>query len=413
MAAVFVAGWVASLAAAASAQGVVRVVAIDGKRVEGTLLGLDVEGGLHLATGEGEKTRPLEELRAIDNDDARPVDMPTTGLVVLRSGRSLRANVRGVANEDGKLGLRLELPPARGLCTVPLSTITALRFTDQARADGEGFDEALRDGSRRDLLFAYRRGDPAQGLVRLTVVLDRFEQRGDDLFVAVEFDGKKQPPQPLSKVYAVVLGQGAAPDAQPGVRATVHIAAGPTFTGRLSSIEPTRDRCVLRLDEGCDLDLPWRAVARIDLRSDRLVYLSDLDPVAVEQIPALTRKWPWLRDAAPLGRGIQLRGETFERGLVLIPHTKLTFDIGGRFDRFQATVGIDDRAGDMGDAVVRVIGDGRVLFEAKGVRPRTLPYPVEVSVKDVHKLVLEADFGERLDFGDHCAFADARVVRDS
>ncbi|MEZ5966721.1 MAG: NPCBM/NEW2 domain-containing protein [Planctomycetota bacterium] len=397
-------------AGAIAAQSTVRIVAIDGKRCEGALLGMDADGTVRFATTEGEKARPLDELRRIDNQASEPVDMPTTGMIVLRSGQTLRGNVRGVV--DGG-HLRVEVPPARQPVTLPTSVLRALRFTDQARSDGEAFDDALRDGSRRDLLFAYRRGDPTQGMVRLTVAVHHFEQADEQVAVAVEFDGKMQPAQPLGKLYAIVFGQGAAPDRQGGASTTVHTNGGPVFTGHLVALEPAKDRCVLRLDEGCELDVPWRFVERLDVRSDRLVYLSDMEPTEVQQTAALTRKWPWLRDASLLGDGLQLSGSTYERGLVLIPRTRLTFDLGGRFDRFEAVVGIDDRAGGLGHAVVRVLGDEAVLFEAKAVQPRSLPYPVDVSVKDVRKLVLEVDFGERLDLGDHCVFADARVVRDS
>jgi len=391
----------------------VQVTAIDGKQFAGTLLGLGSDGQLRVATPAGEVARPLEELRKITNQAAHAADLTPTGLLVLRSGLSLRANVRGVPGDRDAPALTVELPPARGEVTIPVRAIAALRVTDLPRADGEGFDDAVRTGSGRDLLFAYRRGDPGQGLVRLTVRVDHFEMRDDEVHVVVEFGGELQPPQPLRKVYGIVLGQGAAPDVQEGPRTTVAVAGGPEFSGRLKALDPANDRCVLRLDEGCDLDLPWQVVATLTVRSDRLVYLSDLEPTEVEQTPALTRKWDWLRDRAPLGPGIELRGTRYERGLVLIPRTRLTFDLGGKFDRFEAMVGIDDRAGDMGDAVVRVRGDGAVLFEAASVRRGNLPYAVSVPVKDVRKLVLEADFGDRLDLGDHCAFAEARVLKDA
>lgn len=399
------------------AQDLVRVDAIDGKRITGTVIGF-ADGTLRLAPAAseqavGEWARPLDELRTITHEATVPAELPPAGLVVLWSGQTLRGNVRGVKSDGGVTNLLVDVPPARALASIPLRSIRALRCTDQARSDGEGFEEALREGANRDLLFAYRRGDPSQGLIRLTVAVAHFEQQGDDVFVVVDFDGKRQPAQPLAKIYAIVLGQGAAPDPQRGARTTAHVTGGPAFTGLLTALDPATDRCVLRLDEGCELDLPWQRVVRLAIRSDRMVYLSDLDPIEVAQTPALTRKWEWLRDRAPMGAGIELRGELYERGLVLIPRTRLTFDLGGRFDRFEATVGIDDRAGDVGDAIVRISGDGNVLFEAENVRRGTLPHPVRVSVKDVRRLVLETDFGERLDLGDHCAFADARVLRDS
>ncbi len=385
---------------------------IEGQQLVGVLRGLDAQGRVVVVDGSGEQARAVDELREIVHGSAVIAEVPPAGLVVLWSGQVLRANVRGVSGEGAASALLVQVPPARELVALPLRTVRAVRITDQPRAHGEGFDDALRESTGRDLLFAYRRGDPAEGVVRLTVALRRFVQESDEVRVVVEFGGKEQPPQPLNKLYGLVLGQGAAPDAQSGARVTAHLAGGLALVGALHALDPAADRCVLRLDEGCDLDLPWRHVARLSVRSDRLVYLSDLEPMKVEQMPALNRTWEWLKDRAPLGTNIVLRGDSYARGLVLIPRTKLVYDIGGRFDRFEAMVGIDDRAADVADAVIRVLGDDKVLFEASHVKRGALPYPVRVAVKDVRRLTLEVDFGDNLDLSDHCAFAEARVLRD-
>lgn len=401
------------LASVASAQTPVRVTAINGKQTAGELRGLDAQGRLIVAAAGAEVAHALDEIRDIVPAGAVPVAPPPAGLVMLWSGTTLRANVRGVVGTGATSALLVEVPPARSHVALPLRTVRALRTTEQPHADGDSFDAALADtASKGDKLFAYRRGDASLGIVRLTVTVQRIVQEGDDVRVIVDLDGKEQPPLPLGKVYGVVFGAGVAPDAQGGARVTVQTAGGAAFTGTLQALAPAEDRLVLRLDEGCAIDLPWRHVARLDVRSDRLVFLSDLPPSQVEQVPALTRVWPWLKDRAPLGTDIVLRGEAFARGLVLIPRTRLSFDVGARFDRFEAVVGIDDRAADVADAVVRVLGDDKVLFAKEHVRRGALPYPVQVSIKDVRRLTLEVDFGDNLDFSDHVAFADARLLRD-
>ncbi len=396
------------LAATPVAQTRVSIATIAGETLAGELVGVD-GGNLKLRVAATEQIVPLDQLLEVRPETAETVPGSVLAGVMLRSGQRLAANIRGVADGEGGQKLVLDVPPARTCILVPVRAIRALRLVPATAADAAGFADAARDDARRDILFARR---SETDVVRLTVVFKRFEQVGDEVRAVVEFGGKEQPGQPLAKLYGLVFGQGAAPDAQPGPRATVHIAGGGTVTGALAALDPVADRCVLRLDEGADLDFPLRHVARVTFRSDRLVYLSDLDPTVVEQTPALGRTWPWLRDRAPLGDDLRLGGKTHRRGLVLIPRTKLSFDIGGRFDWFETTIGIDDRAGEIGDATVRILGDGKVLYEREHVCPHYLPQAVRLAVKDVRTLTLEADFGERLDLGDHCVFADARVRKD-
>jgi hypothetical protein len=93
------------------------------------------------------------------------------------------------------------------------------------------------------------------------------------------------------------------------------------------------------------------------------------------------------------------------------PRTRLTSDLGGRFDVFEATVGIDDRGGPAAHAIFRVLVDGEVAWESA---PKTLgepPEQVRVELQKCRQLAIEADFGKNYDLGDFCAFADARVVQ--
>lgn len=395
----------AGLVARVEAQTRASVATIAGETLAGELVGIDAAGNLLLRIETAERSLPLDQLLEVRPESAQPVTSVGLGTATLRSGQRLAVLVRGVGDDGRKLVL--EVPPARAPIDVPVHALRALRFMPASAADAAGFAAAVADEGRRDLLFA-KRGE----IVRLTVLFKRFEQVGDEVRAVVEFGGKEQPGQPFDTLYGLVFGQGAVPDPQAGPRATVHVAGGGSFTGALTGLDPAADRCALRLDEGATLDLPLRHVARVTFRSDRLLYLSDLDPASVEQTPALTRTWPWLRDRAPLGDDLRLGGKSHRRGLVLIPRTRLTYDIGGRFDWFEATIGIDDRAGDVADATIRVFGDGKVLFELQHLGRKTPPQALRLAVKDVRQLTLEADFGERLDLGDHCVFADARVRRE-
>jgi hypothetical protein len=226
----------------------------------------------------------------------------------------------------------------------------------------------------------------------------------------VAFDLREQNYEPpLDDVHALVFGNvtGFAPNPQPGPRATVRLDTGERLCGHLVSLAGD---AVLRLDEGADLTVPRARLREITIVSDRMVWLSDLKPT-VEQTPAFDRVWPWTIDRSPAGGQIRLGGRVRERGLVVRPRIKLTYDLRGNYDVFAATIGIEDRGGPQANAVFRVYADGRLLHETTGFTCGMTPVDLELPLDKAQHLVIEADFGKNYDLGDLCVFADARVFK--
>jgi hypothetical protein len=152
-------------------------------------------------------------------------------------------------------------------------------------------------------------------------------------------------------------------------------------------------------------------LASLQVASDRLAWLHELQPTKVEQTPAFDRTWPWSIDRTPVGTGFVLGGKRFEHGLCLVPRTRLTYDLAGKFDVFEATIGIDDRTGPEAHAVFKVLVDDKVVFTSE---PFVRGKAAETLRIDLHKgrtLVLEVDFGKNYDLGDYCVFAEARLVQ--
>lgn len=155
----------------------------------------------------------------------------------------------------------------------------------------------------------------------------------------------------------------------------------------------------------------WSDVVRIDGRSRRVTFLSDLRPTGYEFSPFLEKTWPPAMDRSLRGGPLRVAGREFGRGVVLHSRSLLVFSLAGEYQQFAAEVGILDETGGRGDAAVRVLGDGRVLWEAASVRAGEAPLPIAIDVSDIHVLTLVVDFGNDLDLGDHVVWAQARVIR--
>ena len=91
--------------------------------------------------------------------------------------------------------------------------------------------------------------------------------------------------------------------------------------------------------------------------------------------------------------------------------TRLAYALEGEFERFCATIGIDDAARPRGNVVFRVWGDAEMLFDSGPVTGNDEPRDVRLDVRGVDKLTLLVDFGEQMDLADHADWAAARVIR--
>jgi hypothetical protein len=95
----------------------------------------------------------------------------------------------------------------------------------------------------------------------------------------------------------------------------------------------------------------------------------------------------------------------------MVPKTTQTFALAGKFDEFEATIGIEDRGGPQANAVFRVLVDGKVAFESKEMTISSTPETIRVPLGKCQALALQVDFGKNFDLGDICVFANARVVQ--
>ena len=113
------------------------------------------------------------------------------------------------------------------------------------------------------------------------------------------------------------------------------------------------------------------------------------------------------------GKGIQLGGRVYRRGLCLLPRTTMTFALEpGQFDVFESVIGIDDRSRSQAHAVFRVLVDEKLVYEAEAVTLADPPMELRIPLAGVKKLTLQTDFGKNFDLGDHCVFAGARLVKN-
>jgi len=371
-----------------------------------TIDGRTLEGRLEVAADGTAKVGAAPVLFADVSSFERTgaIANPVPGLhrVWLRSGQQLPASrLIGRPAAAGKPSLLAVTLPSGLTIELPFSTVRAVRHGGSERPEPALFQADLANApANDDLIYVQKDGKAQRSAVTVTGftadTID-FKLRGDDY----DF--------PLVGLAAIVFGKntGFAPDRQPRPRTTVDLVSGESIEGRVLEVAAT---VRLRLDEGAVLDVAPEQLLRLRVASDRLAWLSDLVP-KVEQTPAFDRVWPWSSDRTVAGPGLVLGKKTFARGVAMVPRTRLTYDLGGAFDVFEATIGIDDRGGPDAHAIFRVLVDGAVAFESQPKTLGTPPEPIRVELQKCRQLAVEVDFGKNYDLGDLCVFADARVVQ--
>ena len=89
----------------------------------------------------------------------------------------------------------------------------------------------------------------------------------------------------------------------------------------------------------------------------------------------------------------------------------LTYELKTGYDQLAATVGIDDGARPLGNAIFRVLADGKEVYRSEAVTGRDEPRAILVPIKGAKRLELKVDFGEEQDIGDQADWCDARLIK--
>jgi hypothetical protein len=325
--------------------------------------------------------------------------------LVLVNGDRVRGTVLRLDGEKVQFGFPPQVGDGKPVA-VPLSALSVIWLAPPDDAgEPDRLLRQLADGKRTRDTVRLRNGDVLEGI--LTAL--------DDKALRLEA-GKKQEQVPRDKVAAVALSTELASDLRPkGAYGRVVLANGT----RLSLAGATCDGKTVTATTAFDavIPIPLTEVRALEVFGGRAVYLSDLKPKSYDFTPYFDRKWVWVRDGSVGGRDMVLSGSTYTKGVGLHSASRLTYDLGGAYRRFEAVVGIDDRTGREngreGSVRIGVLVDGKAqdVGGDRELTPRGGPRAVAVNVAGARELTLVVEFGRHQDVLDHVDWADARLVK--
>lgn len=180
---------------------------------------------------------------------------------------------------------------------------------------------------------------------------------------------------------------------------------------RFKTVEITAENVIAETVCLGKLTIDRKSVASIKFASDKIVSLSELKPDVVKLSSLFDSALPYRVDKSSTGKPIMLAGKTYSKGLGVHSYTELSWDIKGDYITFASLVGIDDNASANGNAVVEILGDGKVLKTLK-LAAKSKPVLLSLDIKGVQKLTIRVSMGaDKLPIGDHVSFANARLIK--
>jgi hypothetical protein len=385
-----------------------------------TLSGASIKGELVSVTEtevrirvDNERLIPTMDIVNVEvTPPGRPLPPTTQHLQVrLTDGTTLKCQAFGLAGKKASArlfsGVTVEFPAAA------IQWLLCEAHDEKNHAE---FEELLMKKPSQDKLRLLSRDGQAIN------EFDGFVGDADEQGENIEFtpDGGEKRQVAMNRVRGIVFARSRDANAPAAVCRLYDQFENVFYLHRIGTTSETYH---LESPAGLSFELPKPLAHRFDFSLGKIAYLSDLDPVRLEETPILADLWHYRRDKNLEGEALSLRHlkeikpddtkmfetRTHRKGLALHSRTVIEYEVKG-YNSFRCFLGIDSRVTGPAHAVVRFEGDGKLLDE-QVITGKDAAKDMQLKVTGVSRLRITVDYGEDLDLGDHVILADARVMK--
>jgi len=407
-----------------------NVTSVDRDPVTGTVLGTDNQKRLLVKVPEADAPIGLpldgvEEIAFADRQPSLPAHEQAPLKVVLLDGSTFIGTPAATANPDT---FRLRTTSA-GTVEINIESLSRveMRAHPKAAQDFAPSADELKDRVE-EFKTHFVTGGP--GICDVIEVTDK----GFRLyFPGITKDASSAPLTTFDKVRSIT--RRATKSTEP----TELFGIFSTDTGDVVKGIPQgwdADRLTLRTPHCGTVELKSKVLIAATFKNGRFVYLSDLDPRRVEEVPFIRSPdfkpedhlFSWRRDSAQGGGPLAIRGRHYTKGLGVHAISSLTFRSDKRYTRFTATIGVDDSASELGSVVFKVLVDGQPRDFAivtpgtaksdlkkqpdSGIlRPTDNAVRIEVEITSASEVTLIVEAANDSDVGDRANWANAKFIR--
>jgi hypothetical protein len=386
----------AATSSGAASDPVFKALLVDGSTVSGRIVSLG-PGAIKLASAEGPaRELPLGRLIKLTREYSVAFPSLDRSHVIFPEGDCLMRAVVGSSAET-TLDVRSD---ALGKMAIPLESMLGLYLAGQ-RSDSEldPIMDRVRSEPRTTEVVWLANGDrQAGGFLGIDENKITMQVGGKPALVdragvvALGFDPKLVVyPLPNSDFLELTLKDGS----------------------RLGVTEARLDDSTVLATTrfGQALKVSLNELVRVHVRSKSIVYLSEREPIRVSYVPYFGPTREIRVDRTVDGHYFQLAGQTFDRGIGMQSKTLVAYRLQPGDRRFQALVGVDERAGPLGSVVFRVLVDSNERFQTPPLTDHDSPKTIDVDVAGGKFVILATEFGDRGDVRDLADWVEARIIR--
>jgi hypothetical protein len=352
-----------------------------------TLQSID-DAGVHILAPQGEtKLIPFDKFL----DLTRPVigAQPAGKFVLhLLSGDALGGEPVAIKGND-----LIWKHPILGDVSVPMKQLLAMSRPGVA----------LPEGNRREDVVTLANGDTLRGIV---------SDFADDR-VTVQGDGGNNNSIPVAAISLLSFASTAgSTTAAPGFR--VRFDDGSIV---VTSLKVAGDKLDLSLGKTAPRSVDLSRVAAIEQVNGPVSWLSSRPAVESVYIPFFG---PPQTSAAKMDHNwtgqdpIRFEAQEFAHGIGVHSYSKLSWDLDGTYAAFRTRYAIDTKdANTQADVTIRILLDGKPVYEQAHVRAGTLSPVVVEKLAGAKKLTLEVDYGDNMDTQDRVNWIEPALVKDA
>ncbi|MHC4875700.1 MAG: NPCBM/NEW2 domain-containing protein [Planctomycetota bacterium] len=372
----------------ANAAPTVEVTTITGPARQGTLTSADASHWVVSVEGQ-DVTISTSEILEVQLKHEMPLPVTARPVEVrLGDGSRLGASQIRIADRTTTLSQKIKLPAA---------SVLSIRFATSPSTVDSKWNE-LHDRERRQDMLVVQKGET------LDFVEGTIGDVSNETLVLL-LDGEKIE-VPREKAFGVIFYRSTEESGRPS--GFVELTGGDRLGIR--SVAINGDTATAVLTAGAKVELPLTSIARFDLSTDKLTWLSTLEPRDVKHESRFIDPAPTMaNDRDVWGEPLRIGKQSFARGVAIRSKTALRYRLNGDFTRLQALIGI--QKGYRGDVRLELSLDGEQVFD-QIVKPDEEPRPLDLDVSDRFNLDVLVDYGTlQSDIGDHLILGNARLLR--
>jgi hypothetical protein len=375
---------------------------VSGKTVKGTVTAI-TDKDVTLQTDTGPVTTPLAEILALDLRPVRALDDKTTfSEVRLLDGTLLRCTSLALKAKTAEMTLL-----SGQQFNVPLDRLVTYLKDAQDNDLRKEWESLLTEKPKRDRLLV-KAGDGDLKALECTVLA--VDDKGET--VKVRRTNDQVIDVAVTKLQGIVFYRDEkAPD---NVVCQVVDVQGNSLAA--AKVAVTGGNYTVTTSGGVTLTFDAKNIARFDYNIGKLSYLSDL---ALAKAPVRKSGGKVFdsfsddirKDLNIDGQPIVFGGTTYNKGLSLHAYTEIEYDLGGKYKKFKAVLGIpqESEQPDVFQPRVTIELDGVKRFSEVVTAKGTVP--VELNLEGVQRLRIIVSSSNVFDLYDSVTLADAKVTQ--